>query len=296
MSSEIRSYTKLLALTHAHMAPLREHGTHLIYQEKVDGSQFSFRLDEGGALHFRSRRVEVHADNPGMFAKAVEEVQGRKEWLTPGWTYRGEYLSKPKHNTISYARVPRGHIMLFDIDRGHCDYITDPVECAIQAHRIGLEWVPTWTCPGEPDPKWLTAESILGGAVVEGYVVKDYSSIGPDGKVLMAKVVRESFKEVHGKDWKGRNPTKGDVIDAITDRFRTEARWQKAVQHLSEAGELVNAPQDIGRLMKEAQQDIEAEAADDIKEALWDAFRKRIVRGSVSGLPEWYKARLAEEG
>ena len=290
---DIRSYSKPLALTHAHAAPLREVGEHLVYQEKVDGSQFSFRIDDG-VLSFRSRRVVVRADDPGMFARAVEAIQERADKLVDGWTYRGEFLSKPHHNAITYARVPVGHVVLFDVDRGHCDYLP-PLKLAKAAEAIGLESVPTWRCKGDPHPAWLEAESFLGGVIVEGYVVKDYARLGRDSKVMMGKVVRESFKEVHTLEWRKANPTRSDVIQQIITAHATEARWTKAVQHLREAGELVDAPQDIGALMREASRDIDEECAEAIKEWLWAYFRKPILRGATKGLPLWYKSLLAGE-
>lgn len=288
----IRSYSKPLALTHKQVEPLRNFGAHLVYQEKVDGSQFSFRK-VGGQVQFRSRRAEVHVTDPQMFDKGVEAVLDRAHLLVEGWTYRGEYLRKPKHNTLRYDRVPEGHVILFDVDRGECDYVSP--DALVEVGRlIGLEVVPTWTSEVPPEPEWLTRTSCLGGAVVEGYVIKDYDRIGPDGKVLMAKVVRESFVEVHKKEWRRSNPNRKDVVARIIEEHRTEARWSKAVQHLAESGDLVNAPQDIGQLFKEVSQDIEEECADDIKEQLWQHFRKDILRGCTRGLPDWYKARLGE--
>lgn len=288
----LRSYSKPLALTHKHAEALRAHGLHLVYQEKIDGSQFSFGLVDG-ELRFRSRRVEVFGNAPGMFDKAVEAVERIASVLKPGWTYRGEYLRSPKHNTIAYDRTPKNHIILFDIDRGHCDYLT-PDEAARFARAMGFEYVRTWMTAEPFDDNWLTETSALGGALVEGVVIKDYASIGADGKVSMAKVVRKSFVEVHKKEWKDKHPGKKDIVGSVIDQYRSEARWQKAVQHLAEAGELVNAPQDIGRLLEEAQRDIDAECAEEIKELLWQANRKAILRGCVKGLPDWYKARLAE--
>ena len=288
----LRSYSKPLALTHKHAEVLRVHGPHLVYQEKIDGSQFSFGLVDG-VLRFRSRRVEVFEAGAGMFDKAVACVKAVEGLLNEGWTYRGEYLRAPKHNTCAYDRVPKNHIILFDIDMGHCDYLT-PDEAATEAIRLDFEYGRTWDSPGPFDPAWLKEPSALGGPCVEGVVVKDYASIGADGKVSMAKVVREDFKEVHALEWKRKHPTKGDIVATIIEAYRTEARWEKSVQHLEEAGELLNAPQDIGRLFKEVAADVEAECVDEIKELLWQANRKAILRGVGRGLPDWYKARLNE--
>jgi hypothetical protein len=289
--SKIPSYSHPLAWTHKHAEELRA-CPDLVYQEKVDGSQVSFRREEDGTISARSRNADCAGN--AMFDRLMAALQVIGPYLAVGWTYRGEYLRTPKHNTLAYARVPRHHVVLFDVDRGLCDYM-GPEELAAEGERIGLEVVPTWRHEGAPDPAWLAQESFLGGCVAEGWVAKAYGLLGPDSKVLMAKEVRASFKEAHKVEWRKANPTTGDKAQAIAAAFCTEARWLKAVQHLRESGALVEAPEDIGALMREVPQDLERDV-DDIKEELWKAFRAEILRASTRGLPEWYKGRLSAGG
>jgi hypothetical protein len=117
---------------------------------------------------------------------------------------------------------------------------------------------------------------------------------GIDKKVLMAKFVREDFKEKHDKAWKKSNPGRKDVIAALVETYKTPQRWNKAVQHLRENGELEDSPKDIGKLFKEVPKDILAECEDEIRDALFKHFWKDISRGITAGLAEWYKAKLAE--
>src|SRR5277367_1581630 len=109
----------------------------VVIQEKVDGSQFSFGLRDG-VVCCRSKGVQIHTEDPGMFKAAVETALGRKDVLREGWTYRGEFLGKPKHNILPYQRVPRHGVVLFDVDRGDQDYLGTGFlreECA----RVDLE-------------------------------------------------------------------------------------------------------------------------------------------------------------
>ena len=69
----------------------------------------------------------------------------------------------------------------------------------------------------------------------------------------------------------------------------------KAVQHLREKDLLANEPKDIGPLMREVQDDIEKEEAEQIATALYQWALPQIKRGSVRGLPEWYKQELAKK-
>ncbi len=268
--------------------------------EKVDGSQFSFGLVEG-ELVCRSRRQPINLDDAGMFKLGVETARdlASQGLLQEGWSYRGEYLSKPKHNTMAYDRVPRGNIILFDIDRGDQDYVT-PSGVVDVAANIDLESVPLLeTYFTKPDLEAVTAlletESILGGGKIEGVVLKNYSMFGIDKKALMAKVVSEVFKEKHSKSWKVRNPGQGDFVRTLTAGFATEARWMKAVQHLREAGELEGIPQDIPQVMREIVRDVEDDLREEVMNALYTHFWPQIRRGLTKGAAKFYKRLLAEE-
>jgi hypothetical protein len=268
-------------------------------QEKVDGSQFTFGV-LGGALHCRSKGATIDPDAPnGLFAPAVATAKRLHDagLLTEGWQYRGEALCKPKHNTIAYDRAPAGGVILFDIDCG-LENRLDPEVVSAHAERLGLECVPTFF-HGEVKSmadlaRLLETDSCLGGAKIEGVVVKNYARWGEDGKMLMGKYVSEAFKEKHAKDWRGRNPTRADLVEVISRTYATERRWEKAVEHLRDAGQLECSPRDIGKLMKAIPEDIQAECEQEIKDALFAHFWPTIRKGTTLGLPEWYKRQLAE--
>lgn len=288
----IASYPSLYALGHKALTDLLKDP--VTVQEKIDGSQLSFGLYPETGYKARSKGAELHLEAPEkLFSKACEVIQMLP--LREGWTYRGEYLQKPKHNTLVYDRTPEKHIILFDINCGHEDYLS-PEMVKEEAARIGLETVPTFYEGELADIQMfrdlLEHTSCLGGAKVEGVVIKNYHRFGPDKKVLMGKFVSEAFKEVHAGEWKTNNPSKTDLLQSIISKYKTPARWQKAVQHLKEAGTLEQSPKDIGHLIKEVQQDIEKECAEEIKELLAKQVMPHVLRGTVAGLPEWYKGEL----
>jgi hypothetical protein len=167
-----------------------------------------------------------------------------------------------------------------------------------EARRIGLETVPAFYFgrveSHEQFKTILENESFLGGVKVEGVVAKNYSRFGRDDKPLMAKYVSEAFKEVHDKAWKAANPGRTDIIQGIIEGLRTDARWQKAVQHLAEDGKLTHSPKDIGNLMKEVKDDIVKEEIEQIQTLLWKHFSGKILRGATAGLAEWYKDELSK--
>lgn len=269
--------------------------------EKVDGSQFSFGFIDGEFV-CRSRRRQIDLEDPGMFKLGVDTALDiwKQGLLNEGWTYRGEFLSKPKHNTMAYDRVPRGNIILFDVDKGDQDYPPPNIMEAAIAVAMDLEAVPLLaTYETKPALEDVTAlletESVLGGGKIEGVVLKNYEMYGVDKKVLMAKMVSEDFIERHSSDWKKRNPSRKDYIKTLTEGLATEARWMKAVQHLREAGEIEGVPQDIPDVLHEVVRDVENELGPEIQSALWHHFWPQIRRGLTRGMPEWYKALLAEE-
>src|SRR3990167_4673194 len=283
--------------------------------EKADGSQISFgKFDSELKVKSKSQQLIVDAPEK-MFIKAVETAKELFPLLRDGWTYRGEYLQKPKHNALSYDRVPKKNIILFDINTAEETYLAYD-DMKAEAEKLGLEVVPQlfqgkierlyeYKISNESEQKmqpkmiWavkqlLDTVSILGGQKIEGIVIKNYSRFGKDGKALMGKHVSEAFKEVHANEWKKSNPGKNDVIQSLIEYYKTPARWNKAVQHLKERGLLTNSPRDIGPLIKETQKDIEEECQEEIKERLYKWAEGQISRGVTGGLPEWYKQKLLE--
>lgn len=293
----IRGYSSPFNLGHKALAELFD--GKVTVQEKIDGSQFSFGIVDGD-LVCRSRNQEVNLEDPQMFRLACVTALdlASQELLIGNYTYRGEFLMKNKHNTMVYDRVPKGNIILFDIDRGDQDYVPFN-ELHEMADAMDLESVPSWEIKYKPTveelEEWLQHKSILGNVVVEGLVFKNYSKYDQGAKVLMGKYVSEKFRESHDGDWKKRNPSDKGYIALLIERYATEARWAKARQHLLETGELENEPRDIPKLLKEVGTDIYEECGEEIKEKLFKHFWKQIQRGLTRGMPEWYKERLMEE-
>jgi hypothetical protein len=301
------SYPSIYTLGHTAIADLLKGPVWV--EEKIDGSQFSFGVSEEvmagqedrgyqRVLHVRSKGATLHPDAPEkMFTEAVETAKRLTPILTPGWTYRGEYLKKPRHNGLAYDRIPHQHVILFDINSGHENYLSQDDKRA-EAARLGLEVVPLLASGVIADiaefRSFLDRESILGGQKIEGVVIKPmhYDQFGRDKKLLLGKFVSEAFKEVQAKAWKSDNPTSKDIIDQIGEAYGTLARWNKAVLHMRERGQIQDSPRDIGQLIQEVPEDIRKECEDEIKAQLfawaWPHIRRQVTRG----LPEWYKDEL----
>jgi len=296
MGTSWHNYGKIYNVGHAAVDEVFD--APVVVEEKVDGSQFSFGVFDG-ELRCRSRGQEIHLDGPAsMFDKAIETARRLQPLLHDGWTYRGEFLQKPKHISLAYDRVPEGHVILFDIAIAEEKYLT-ATEKLVEAGRLGLETVPLLfegeINSAEEVRELLDRGSILGGQKIEGIVIKNYQRFQPDGKVMMAKYVSDRYREVHGKTWKKGQTTSGDIIQQIGEQLCTEARWEKAIQHKRERGELENSPRDIGPLLNEINKDVLEECKDDIKDMLFKWAWKNLARRITSGFPEWYKERLLDE-
>ena len=304
----------------------------VVVQAKVDGSQCSAGLvEENGKydLRIRSKNKAVYMhgvriDGSGMFARAITAIQTLP--LHPGWIYRMEFIGDrdcpkcqngskakltcskcggagtiAKHNCIEYGRIPKNMLMLYDVEVEYGKFL-DPLAMAEEAIRIGLESVPI-IFVGETTndelvamtEEWLKRPSVLGKNPDEGVVIKRYDRFDRFGKVLMAKIVREDFKEANKINWKADNATAVDVVDRLVLELRTDARYRKAVQHGKESGEVVGEMRDLKYLFDEVPRDLLKEEEEYIKRKLFDHAWPHIKRRVVSGLPEFYRKYLEDE-
>jgi len=270
--------------------------------EKIDGSQFAFGKING-ELFLRSKGAQLYVDNPEkMFLEGIEHVQAIEDRLPDNVVYYCEYLKKPKHNVLAYDRVPNNHLILFGVMKFPSMKFESRYEFLKEwADGLNIDVVPRIYKGKINNPeellKMLETESCLGGQKIEGVVVKNYVKpflLGGQPIPLMAgKHVSEAFKEVHNKSWKGM--TSRGKWDEFKAKFRTEARWDKAIQHLRDKDELENSPRDIGKLLKEVQIDITEEEKETITKFLWNEFGKEVIKGSTRGFPEYYKKKLLEK-
>ena len=301
----IPSYPKVFSLGHPSSASVF-FGDYCI-EEKIDGSQFSFMVDDDGILHCRSKGAVIDIDNsPNLFSRAVETARqlAGEGLLYTGWIYRAEAVNSPRHNAITYERAPETGMILFDIQNARGEFIY-PEDKPGRARQLGLECVQQFAVErGAPTEAMIDAllhqNSMLGKAKVEGVVFKNYgqpSAFGPtDFPVTFVKYVNPSFRELNATrqklEW---SMAAGDVVDAVLSNFNREAIWKKAIQHLGDAGLLQHAPQDIGPLLKEINIDFETENRAVVEAFLYKRFRDKIMKGIIAGFPEYYKALIAAD-
>lgn len=267
--------------------------------EKLDGSQFSFGKIDGEVIT-RSKGREF--DEPDKLFKPVwEYVHSIADKLPEGIFFYGETLGTPRHSTLAYDRTPKNFFAMFGV------YVAETREF------LNYDAIKEWSEKLDVDPIPLLYKgeisqdkilemvedtpSYLGGQNIEGVVVKAYKPWMFLGQiplsVMSGKYVTEAFKEVHNKDWTRLNTGKGK-FDVLKENYRTEARWNKAIQHLKERGELTGTPKDIGALLKEINIDIETEEKENIKDQLYAIYKGDIMKYATHGLAQWYKEKLVK--
>lgn len=261
----------------------------VLVEEKIDGSQFSFGIRDG-RLWAQSKSCLLSLESPEkMFAAAIQVIKKiPKEHLCDGFAYRCEYLKTPKHNTLCYDRTPENHLIGFDVELSDGTRLAYPIKKEL-FKAVGLETVPDLfigKLSQEVLIPMLNTTSVLGGSKIEGVVIKSLVTN------LSAKFVSEEFKEVHQSKKERTNKDDHSIIEIIALQYRTQARWNKAIQHLSERGVLEVSPKDIGLLVREVPADIKSECEEEIKQALFDWAWPLISRQVIDGLPQHYKERL----
>lgn len=291
----ITSYPSIYQIGHKAISDIFT--TEVLIEEKIDGSQFSFKRTSETDYIAKSKGAILGGDTQALFKPAMETMVRLLPELKIGWTYRGEAICRPKHNTLQYGRTPAGGVILFDVDDGLENYLSRE-EKEAEAARLGLEIVPILfrgvVESFETFKSLLDRDSYLGGCRIEGFVVKNYNLFTQDKKVKMGKFVSEAFKEKHRTDWKVSNPGRADIITMLSLTYAHPNRWMKAIQHLQELGQLKDAPEDIGPLMREINADILKEETDTIKEKLFQWAWSTVSRGVTKGFPEFYKEYLAK--
>lgn len=264
-------------------------------------SQFGFGKVNGElVIRSKGRELDLEAFDK-MFGEGVAYVKSIEDKIPDNMFFYGEYLQKPRHSTLAYDRIPKNHIALFAIYDSTTKEHFGHSEIEKYAERFGVDAIPLLKRGNSSGEEILELVrdrvSFLGGQTVEGVVVKAYKPwlfLGQIPQTVMSgKYVTEAFKEVHHKDWTKLN-TSGGKLGVLKANYFSEARWNKAIQHLRENGELTNSPKDIGNLIKEVHRDIREEEEQNIKEQLWNIYGKDILSASTNGLPQFYKEKLVK--
>ena len=295
----IRAFPKIFAIGTDYIRDLFNHPVEIT--EKLDGSQFAFGKDPEGNFYMRSKGKQIFSElTDKNFIPAVDHALAVQDRVPNNMVFYCETLARPKHNSLKYNNVPKNNLYLFGVSDfmgtkfdSNLQYFADLLD--IDRAVVLNDFIEVKIDTFETIREVLNRESYLGGPSIEGIVIKNYYNpflLGGQPIPLMAgKFVSEAFKEVHRKEWD--KETSVGKWTAFKESYRTEARWLKAIEHLRDKNEIDFVPQDIGKLLKEINQDIVDEEKEIIKEFLWKEFGKEVLRRAGAGFPEWYKEYIA---
>lgn len=281
-------------------------------------SQFRIEINDNGVV-CGSHKVDNIDESNGQFKLGIQKANklfanycvSKDQKITVFC----EYMPSLRTNAISYNRVPKNNLVVFDVYVQTGDYgrylSYDEKKKFAEEHDLECIYK-MWEGDGkdftkEKAEELLKMESPLLGndpnfpkwKTVEGIVIKNYNKYHDSvrfphlaGMFMCSKWVNAPFQELN----KSANPTKKDQIEKIYDMYRgNEARFRKAIQHLEEEGKLLGEMKDLALLIPEVKHDIELEEAATLKEAFYKIFMPKLLGLSVQGLPEFYKRYLIEK-
>ena len=254
----------------------------MVITEKIDGSNASFRLDNG-ELRVFSRRQELDEHNTlnGFYNWVVENID--VDYLENGLIYFGEWLTKHK---INYSQENYKNFYLYDVyDTSRGVYLPYGSVC-LASRLLNVEMAPVFY-KGEPisteEIQSLVGKSHLGAEEGEGVVVKSY------GHQEFVKFVSPKFKEV--KQPKNKTEKK-DSLDTWLDYVLTESRITKNIHKLQDENKLPDdlGLEDMGNILKSSSGLI----VEDIIEEELDVLIKEIKRKVGKRYPVKVKELLSE--
>jgi len=214
-------------------------GDELIIEEKVDGGNGSFFVEDG-LIHMCSRNRDLTTDrDEKTFSKErkfLYNLLGIKE-LNPDYIYYGEWGMK---HTISYESLP-GFIG-FDIrvktnmTGGDGDFLSyDAMKK--EYDRLGIETVQLLDKVKvesflKKKPEDYITKSKYYNGLMEGIVIKNYERKNVWGRQMFAKIVREEFKEQNHATFGNIKKDNNNEAAQIVDVFITNARIKKTIDKL----------------------------------------------------------------
>lgn len=265
--------------------------------EKIDGSQFAFvRIKDYVVCRSKGCILDLNTCDK-RFKKAIEYVQSIKHLLPKGDVFYCELVDRLKHNILCYEKLPLNNLVLFAVKLEDNPW---------ESHHIIEKWAEQLSISVAPllfkgqilngiNPdqdtylySLIDKISAFGNTKMEGCVIKSL-----DYRILkVAKFVGKEFQEVAKRK---KTVNYKNKLQDFFQSYNTEARWVKAVGYLRDANQLKDSMEDIGPLLKCISQDIEEEEKENIKEWLYEHYRKDLLKTATVGFVEWYRRKLLVE-
>ena len=281
----------------------------VIIQEKYDGSQFTIYKDEEGNLHYMNKNKSISGKG-NVWLNSYLSLCKKTDFFKIGFFYHGEAMNSRQSHTVRYDREPKRFWVLYEIVRENGQILT-PEEMTEHLKNTDIE-VANVLYDNNGHTKETNYIDIAKDIIQKMEDGKIQSSLGgiPEGVVLKVlnrktdtdkvrnsrfKFVRQVFSEQnHAK--KEKLPTLNDdeIVQGIASVYDTDARKQKAIQHLKECEKKgwneKNLTSNIGRMVEELDADLLKEAEEEIKDMLFIRFWPQISKGARGDLTNFIKS------
>jgi predicted transposase YbfD/YdcC len=274
-----------------------EEGANIVVQEKLDGANASFKI-ENGILRVFSRRQELneHQTLNGFYGWVKENIDPSK--LLPNFIYFGEWLTK---HTIDYGEGYMKNFYLFDVYNEMAEEYCDFEDVEAEAEALGINLVPVHYIGKAKDFAHL--ESFVGQSLLnpevkaEGVVVKNAEFKRRDGKQIFTKIVSKEFAEaVPQKLPKAPVPPSEERL--FVDKFLTEARVEKLLHKLVDEGIVDElAIENMGVILKNTGNRVYNDMIEEEVDELSMEFDEKSIKKAIGKvLPIYVKKVLIKVG
>lgn len=275
-----KKYTDVTRLGHKTTVDVLKKGDFIVIQEKIDGANASFTLEDSTLVSF-SRNTKLEEGNTlgGFYNFVNESIGAKQDLLNPNYIYFGEWTNPHKVKYEGYEK----QFFLFDIyDKAKEEYL-DFSEVKYESEKLGLNLIPVFYEGKYQSFEHL--ESFVGKTAIngklgekqlgEGIVVKNVNYRDRFGVQKFVKLVVDEFREVQ-KQKKAKNPTaylntpEYLLAESVTTYPRVEKIIYKLIDENVIPKEIEN--QHIGIIFKEVNvrtyEDVIKEESDSVTEDL----------------------------
>lgn len=279
--SEMKKYMDVVRLGHRSTEGVLNPGDKIAIQEKIDGANASFKV-ENGVIRAFSRKSECGVNNT---------LRGFYQWtqtlnpddLLEGITYFGEYLVKHK---INYPEQAMHKFYLYDLYNEQNDKYLHFNNVKSEASRLGLNLIPLFY-EGEYQSFEHLMEFVgktqLGGEAGEGIVVKNVDFTNKYGNQLFVKLVSEDFREVQ-KQKAPKDPHKAETPEGeFVNMCLTKARVDKLLHKLVDEGILEErfGIEDMRIILRNLGSRIFEDILKEEKDSLPENYEENVIKKSI---------------
>lgn len=244
-------------------------------QEKVDGANCSFYINEEGTLSIASRNRELQRgdkclignDFRGLMAytKFHKEIEAMCRKYPEGIFY-GEWCV---YHTLKYHEGVTEQVWFYDIystaDHKFCD---NKIACKIFEEE-GVKFIPIIATLENPKiedlDQFMHVNQFQAHPDQEGIVIKNPEFVNRYGRTQWAKRLNEAFHEKKVEVW-GEDAHKLDTEEKICYNYVTLGRIKKILNKIEDEGKSI-AVERTGELLGRVYNDI-------VTEEIWDILKK----------------------